>query len=145
MAYVSVPKDLTKVKSKLVLNLTKRQIVCFGAAAAIGIPAYFLSRGAVGNTVAILIMIVLMLPAFFLAMYEKDGMPAEKFLYYILRARWFSPGARPYRTENLYSYIEKEGQMLVRTEQRTAVKTTAAKPAKKAGRQHHDNKPKPKH
>ena len=29
MAYVNVPKDLSKVKSKVLMNLTKRQLVCF--------------------------------------------------------------------------------------------------------------------
>ena len=36
MAYVSVPKDLTKVKTKVAFNLTKRQLICFGSGAAIG-------------------------------------------------------------------------------------------------------------
>ena len=40
MAYVTVPKDLTKVKSRVALNLTKRQLVCFGAAAVVGGPAF---------------------------------------------------------------------------------------------------------
>ena len=30
MAYVTVPKDLTHVKSKVLFGLTKRQLVCFG-------------------------------------------------------------------------------------------------------------------
>ena len=30
MAFVSVPKDLTKVKNKIIFNLTKRQLICFG-------------------------------------------------------------------------------------------------------------------
>lgn len=29
MAYVPIPKDLTKVRQKLILNLTKRQVICF--------------------------------------------------------------------------------------------------------------------
>lgn len=29
MAYVPVPKDLNKIKTKLALNLTKRQLICF--------------------------------------------------------------------------------------------------------------------
>ena len=29
MAYVPVPKDLTKVKTKVMFNLTRRQLVCF--------------------------------------------------------------------------------------------------------------------
>lgn len=31
MAYVPVPKDLTKVKTKVAFNLTKRQLICFGS------------------------------------------------------------------------------------------------------------------
>ena len=33
MAYVPVPKDLTKVKTKVMFNLTRRQLVCFTAGA----------------------------------------------------------------------------------------------------------------
>ena len=46
MAYVSVPKDLTKVKNKVAFNLTKRQLICIGIGAAMGIPCYFLFRNA---------------------------------------------------------------------------------------------------
>ena len=52
MAYVPVPKDLTKVKTKVAFNLTKRQLVCFGGGALIGVPLFFLLRGPVGNSVA---------------------------------------------------------------------------------------------
>ena len=37
MAYVTVPKDLTKVKSKVMFGLTKRQFVCFGTAVLIDV------------------------------------------------------------------------------------------------------------
>lgn len=30
MAYVPVPKDLNAVKTKVLFNLTKRQLICFG-------------------------------------------------------------------------------------------------------------------
>ena len=43
MAYVPVPKDLSKIKTKLAFNLTKRQLVCFSSAAAVGLPAYLFS------------------------------------------------------------------------------------------------------
>ena len=29
-AYISVPRDLTRVKSKVLFGLTKRQLICFG-------------------------------------------------------------------------------------------------------------------
>lgn len=50
MAYVPVPKDLSKIKTKLAFNLTKRQLVCFSSAAAVGLPAYLFSRGSIGNS-----------------------------------------------------------------------------------------------
>ena len=50
MPYVPVPKDLTEVKTKVAFNLTKRQLICFGGAAAVGVPAYFLTRGIFGTT-----------------------------------------------------------------------------------------------
>ena len=80
MAYVPVPKDLSKIKTKLAFNLTKRQLVCFSSAAAVGLPAYLFSRGSIGNSAAMFLMIGLMLPFFFLAMYERDGLPLEKVL-----------------------------------------------------------------
>lgn len=74
MAFVSVPKDLTKVKNKIIFNLTKRQLICFGIAAAVGVPFYFLTRGIIGSSNAATGMCLLMLPAFLFAMYEKDGL-----------------------------------------------------------------------
>ena len=115
MAYVNVPNDLSKIKSKLAFNLTKRQLICFGAAAVIGIPTYLFTRSAIGNTGAMFVMIVLMLPCFFLAMYERDGLPFEKVLRNIIRSRFLWPRTRPYQTDNFYSYLsnsKKEVQQL---------------------------------
>lgn len=111
MAYVSVPKDLTKVKTKVLFNLTKRQIICIGIAAAIGLPFYFLTREALGTSNAATGMVMLMLPAFLFALFEKDGMPLERILFNIIRVKMLNPGIRPYETENLYSILtESEAQ-----------------------------------
>ena len=82
-AYISVPRDLTKVKSKVAFNLTKRQLVCFGTAALIGVPLFFVLRDSGGNTAATLGMMAVMLPAFFLGMYEKNGQPLRIELSFI--------------------------------------------------------------
>lgn len=111
MPYVPVPKDLTKVKSKIAFNLTKRQLVCFGSAAAVGVPIYLLTRHALGNDIAVLLMIVLMLPFFFLAMFEKDGQPFEKVAYQYIRARFLCPRVRPYKTDNLYAALERQNRL----------------------------------
>ena len=60
MAYVTVPKDLTKVKTKVALNLTKRQLVCFSAAAVVGVPLFFLLKGSVPQTAATFVMVLAM-------------------------------------------------------------------------------------
>ena len=123
MAYVSVPNDLTKIKSKLAFNLTKRQLVCFGGAALIGIPTYLLTRSVIGNTAAMLLMIVLMLPCFFFAMYERDGLPFEKVLRNIVRSRILWLRTRPYKTENFYAYLmndRKEDAQLARHQAKKA-------------------------
>ena len=108
MPYVNVPRDLTKVKTKVALNLTKRQLVCFGLAAAIGIPIYLLTHRTIGNDIAVLLMIGLMLPFFFLAMFERNGQAAEKIIRNYLRAKIW-PGKRIYKTENLYKYLHEGG------------------------------------
>ena len=44
MAYVPVPKDLTKVETKVMFNLTRRQLVCFTAGALVGVPLFLWLR-----------------------------------------------------------------------------------------------------
>ena len=108
MPYVNVPNDLSKIKTKLALNLTKRQLICFGGAAVLGVPAYLLTREIIGNSAAMLTMIAIMLPFFFAAMYERDGLPFEKVARNIILARFIRPGTRPYKTENFYDILSKE-------------------------------------
>ena len=87
-AYISVPRDLANVKTKVAFNLTKRQLICFGAAALVGVPLFFVLRDVGGNTAATLGMMIVMLPAFFLGMYQKNGQPAEKLLRYYVQAKF---------------------------------------------------------
>ncbi len=110
MAYVSVPNDLSKIKTKVAFNLTKRQLLCFGAAAVVGIPAYLFARSAIGNTGAMLLMIALMLPCFLIAMYERDGLPFEKVVRNIVRSKFLWSGTRPYQTQNIYAYLSNPGK-----------------------------------
>ena len=127
MPYVPVPRDLTKVKTKVALGLTKRQLVCFGTAAAIGVPTFFLTRGVIGNSPAVLLMIGVMLPAFFMAMYERDGQPAEKILRNMLRSRFIYPQTRAYKTENFYSELRREANLEPKTKTTATAQTRGRK------------------
>ena len=44
MAYVPIPKDLKKVKTKVAFNLTKRQMIGFTLAGLVGLPVYLFMR-----------------------------------------------------------------------------------------------------
>lgn len=119
MAYVTIPKDLSKVKNKVFLNLTKRQLVCMGFAAGIGVPFYFLMRGTLGTSNAAAGMVLLMLPEFFFALYEKNGMHLETILTNFISVRFKCPAVRCYEVENLYEReletaapIQKKGGIL---------------------------------
>ena len=108
MAFVPVPKDLNRVKTKVMFNLTKRQLICFSIAAAVGVPIFFLAKAHLDLSTAAMLMVVIMLPFIFFALYEKDGQPAEKYLYHIVQSMFIRDKVRPYRTNNLYAEIQQK-------------------------------------
>ena len=110
MAYVTIPKDLTKVKSKVLFGLTKRQLICFGAAALIGVPLFFLLKSVINTTAATLCMILVMLPFFLLAMYERHGQPLELIAGHIIRSMFTRTKEKPYQTNNFYAALERQAQ-----------------------------------
>ena len=66
------------LRSLLALNLTRRQLVCFTAGALVGVPLFLWLREPAGNSMAAMCMMLVMMPFFLLAMYEKHGQPLEK-------------------------------------------------------------------
>ena len=107
MAYVPVPKDLSKVKTKVAFNLTKRQIVCFAAGLLFCLSPFF----PFGTSLASMAMIAVMLPCFLFAMYEKHGQPLEVVVKNIIRTKFIAPKERPYRTDNFYSVLERQRKL----------------------------------
>ena len=111
MAYVPIPKDLSNVKTKVVLNLTKRQLICFSAALAVGLPPFFILKDYIGISPAVLVMMLFMLPLFMFAMYEKHGQPLEVMLKNYVTVRFLNPKQRPYQTDNFYPLLERQYQL----------------------------------
>lgn len=111
MAYVNVPKDLSKVKSKVMLNLTIRQLLCIGGGALVGVPLFFLLKGRIGTSSAAMLMMLIMLPAFLLGMYERNGQPLEVVLRNIIRTCFLRPKQRPYKTNNFYDVLARQAQL----------------------------------
>ena len=131
-AYIPVPRDLTRVKTKVFFNLTKRQLICFGAAALIGVPLFFLVKSSGNVSLAAMAMIIVMLPLFFLAMYEKDGQPLEVIARQFIQAKFIRPKVRLYKTNNYYDalmrqyQLEKEVERIVFQEENTSKRSKNA-------------------
>jgi len=115
-SYISVPRDLTKVKSKVMFNLTKRQLICFGLGALMGVPTFFMVKSVASGSTAAMVMMVVMMPMFFLAMYEKNGQPLEVFLGHFIEANFTRPKVRPYKTNNYYAVLQKQAQLEMEVE-----------------------------
>lgn len=111
MIYVTVHKDLANIKTKLLFGLTRRQIICFGAAALIGVPLFFLLRNTVSASTATIWMVLAMLPFFLFAMYERNGQPLEVFLKHMVQTIFVRPKIRTYQTTNIYAEVERQEKL----------------------------------
>ena len=120
-AYIPVPRDLTRVKSKILFNLTKRQLLCFGAGALIGVPSFFLLKADGNTSMASICMILIMMPFFFLGMYERDGQPLEKIAKQFIQAKFVRPKVRPYQTNNYYAVLLRQAQAEMKVKIRPAI------------------------
>lgn len=129
MAYVPVPKDLTAVKTKVMFNLTKRQLICFGSGAGIGVPLFFILKNYLAVSAASICMVLVMLPFFLMAMYEKHGLPLEKIVRNIVRVYFIRPKQRPYETNNFYAVLARQEQL--DKEVYRIVNKTSIKPSRK--------------
>ena len=131
MAYVTIPKDLTKIKSKVLFGLTRRQLICFGTAVLIGVPLFFFCRGSFGTTAASMCMIFVMLPLFLLALYEKNGQPLEVVLGHMIQCKFIRPKVRIYQTNNAYSALMRQAKL---EQEVNAIVTRQQKARKREGK-----------
>lgn len=122
MAYVEVPKDLDKVKTKIVFGLTKRQLIGFGSAAAVGIPVYFLARQILPDELAMVALFIVAAPMVLLGIYEKDGVPAEEMLKSYLKFRFIQPPIRTYKVTPQNAFLNKGVRKNVNPKEQTASK-----------------------
>ena len=98
------------------------------AKALIGVPIFFLVKATGNVSLAALSMMIVMLPLFFLAMYEKDGQPLEVVVEHFIQTKFVRPKVRPYQTDNYYDALmrqyklEKEVERIVFQKEATGKK-----------------------
>ena len=105
-----------------------------------GVPSFFLLKRIGSTSLAAMGMILIMLPMFLLAMYERDGQPLEVFAKHFIETKFIRPKIRPYQTNNYYDALmraaaaEKEVDKIVSVYEKKkspAGRKTAGKPVKK--------------
>ena len=111
MAYVPIPKDLSNVKTKVMFNLTKRQLICFSLGALVGLPVFFIVQASGNMSASVFSMMLTMFPFFMFAMYEKHNQPLEVILKNYLGVKFLTPKQRPYQTDNFYSMLERQEKL----------------------------------
>lgn len=111
MAYVPIPKDLSNIKTKVMFNLTKRQLTCFGLGALVGLPVFFIVQTGGNMSASVFMMMLTMFPFFMFAMYEKHNQPLEVILKNYLNVKFLTAKQRPYRTDNFYFILERQDKL----------------------------------
>lgn len=126
MFYIPIQKDFSQVKNKVAFGLTKRQLLCFGCAALLGIPSYLLLKRVIPTDVAAVVMIMVMLPFFLFALYEKDGQPLEVVLKNVINESYIRPQIRPVRNEPIVEsciitalYVEEQERLQKEAEEKS--------------------------
>lgn len=116
MFYIPIQKDFSNVKTKVAFGLTKRQLICFGLGAVIGIASYFLLKSRVPSDIAGVVMILMMLPFFVFGQYEKNGMPLEVIIKNVIKEKYLRPQIRVVKTEPLITGIMQTAEYVKEAE-----------------------------
>ena len=95
MFYSSINTDFAAYETKVAFGLTKRQIICFLAAAILGFPVYFFTKDLIGTDLAGILMILIMVPFFLLAMYKKNGLNLETVIKNYIKEQYLKDKIRP--------------------------------------------------
>lgn len=114
MAYVSVPKDIVKIKEKY-LNFTKRQLISVSIAGFFIFFIFFNLKNIVGIEISMYISFIIIFPILFLGYYEDDGVYLEDKIKNII---YFYKNNKPkvYKTENFYNkgLLSKEIEKIIK-------------------------------
>ena len=107
MAYIKVPSDLSKIKNKVAIGMSARQLICIGAGLAVAVPVILIVRIVMEmeSNMALVIFMVTLAPFAAFAFFERDGLFLEHFLRYRLRKMFFYPRRRLYKQENRYAFM----------------------------------------
>lgn len=112
MIEIEIPKDISKIESKMIWIFTKRQLIALIAGLAVCIPAYMGIGKLIpsDNSAKIFIIIILALPFIAFGWIKPYEMPFEQFIISIFRSLVVATKVRKYSTNNLYEVFAEQIQ-----------------------------------
>ncbi|MED4455630.1 PrgI family protein [Metabacillus fastidiosus] len=108
---VSIPKELKNIKSKLFFGLTKRQLIGFGIALALGLPVFLLLKK-FSLDIGMFGLFFVALPIIFCTIFTKNGMPAETWIKIMLEYKYLYPQKRYFKVSQRNKWLAKERNMM---------------------------------
>lgn len=99
--YASVPKDIVKIKEKLIFSLTKRQLIFVIIAGILLYSIFSRLKNILGIEIAMYIAFSIIIPMLIIGFYEDDGVYFEE---KIKNITYFYKNNKPkvYKSENFY-------------------------------------------
>lgn len=105
MIEVKIPKEIRNFKSKVLFNLTLRQILSLLIGVGISIPTYIFGKKIIGEELASWFVMLISAPCFLIGFIKKNGMNYEKYFYIMLKFNFLTPRIRKYKVENIIIYL----------------------------------------
>lgn len=109
---VTIPRDLNQIKSKLFFGLTKRQIIGLSLAIALGLPVFYFLWKLISVDVGLYGLFIVASPILFMAIYQKNGIPAEICLKIYLESKFIYSSKKKYAVNKKNIEIAKKRGMV---------------------------------
>lgn len=103
-----INKEIREYREAMFWGLTLRQFLFSALGLGISVGIYFLLRGDLGMEAVSWACIFGMLPCAMLGFVSYNKMPAEKFLWAVIKAELLTPKQLTFRPTNLYYELQKD-------------------------------------
>lgn len=108
MINVKINKDIRDYKTKLIFNLTGRQLLFTVLGLLTGFIINSYCEQYIGSELASWLTIIVTIPLFAIGWINIQGMPAELFFKQFLMNEFIHPKKRLYQSDNVFNYIEEQ-------------------------------------
>ncbi len=108
---VTIPSDLKKIESKLMLGLTKRQLIGLSITTVFAVPVFIILKN-ISVDIALYGLFFVSAPILFATIFKKDGMVTETWVRLYLEYKYLNPQKRYYGVSKKNRKLAEERKMI---------------------------------